>query len=111
MDLARRISFELYACSAKWFDLSHSYTTVLSGQLKSNEFRANDRFKDLNCISIYLAIHSLLSEMSSLRDYLAEFIAQHLLIGDMPDNRFTKMSTLISGLKKRPDLLIPHEYA
>ena len=76
MDLARRISFELHACSAKWFDLSHAYGAVLSGQIKSKAFRASQPFDDMNCSSVYLAIHSILSEMSSLRDYLAEFVAQ-----------------------------------
>ena len=76
MDLARRISFELYACSAKWFELSDAYGEVLSGQVKIKEHRAGQRFDTLNSLAVYVAIHSLLFEVSTLRDYLAEFVAQ-----------------------------------
>jgi hypothetical protein len=107
MDLARRISFELYACSAKWFELSHAYSAVLNGQVKIKELRAGQRFDTMHSLSVYLAIHSLLSEMSSLRDYLAEFVAQHLLTSDLPDNPYTKMSKLSDALKKRPEITHP----
>jgi hypothetical protein len=104
MDLARRISFELRACSDKWFDLSHAYGAVLSGQVKSGSFKAGRGFVDANSFSVYLAVHSLLSEMSSLRDYLAEFVAQHVLVTEMPNNPHTKMSTLRRELKKQTDV-------
>ena len=107
MDLARRISFELYACSAKWFELSHAYGDVLNGQVRIKELHAGQRFETMNSLSVYLAIHSLLSEISSLRDYLAEFAAQHLLTDDLPGNPYTKMSKLINALKKRPDITHP----
>jgi hypothetical protein len=42
--------------------------------------------------------------MSSLRDYLAEFVAQHVLVTEMPNNPHTKMSTLRKELKKRTDI-------
>lgn len=107
MDLARRISFELYACSAKWFDLSHAYGTVLSGQIKSGELRASQRFDNMNAFSLHLAIHSVLSETSSLRDYLAEFVAQHVLASELPGNPYTKMAKLADALRKQPGITHP----
>jgi hypothetical protein len=107
MDLARRISFELNACSAKWFDLFHAYEAVLNGLIRSGEFRAGQRFNDMNCFAVYLAIHSLLSEMTSLRDYLAEFVAQHVLASQLADTPYMKMSNLVGVLRKRSDLAHP----
>lgn len=107
MDLARRISFELYACSAKWFDLSHAYGTVLSGQIKSGEFNPGKRFTTMNDFALYLAIHSVLSETSSLRDYLAEFVAQHVLSSELAGNPYTKMAKLAHALRKEPGMTHP----
>lgn len=102
MDLCHRITFELRACVTKWFDIASAYSRTLSGLIREGIFRDGQRFDNGNCFFIHLGIHSLFAELATLRDYLAEVIAQYVLGSQFKHSGayISKMATLANELRK-----------
>jgi hypothetical protein len=100
MDICSRISFETKACNQKLRKLSDAYNTELWALCNGQEFSPG-RVETLNSFSIYLETHSLLRELCTLRDYLAEFVANFILKDALKaESRIRLMSSLRKEIKK-----------
>jgi hypothetical protein len=84
VDICRRIAFQLRAASWRLHDISEAYSRELSARTSEESFKEGERFESVNSFFIHLATHSFLSEMATLRDYLAEFIARYPLAAYNP---------------------------
>ena len=73
--LARSISISLVAAGLHLRALSDEYNKQLMVALEQRR-PANTRYGDLSLIGLHLACHSLVAEMSSARDYLAQIAAR-----------------------------------
>jgi len=71
-DLARSISITLKAAGIRIRDASDCYNRQLMGALHAGK-KVGARFKNVPLADLYLAFHSLLTEMASARDYLSAF--------------------------------------
>ncbi len=110
MDLCRRIDFELRAASHKWFDISWSYGRILSALTKEGVFEEGVRLDNLFSFELYLSIHSFFSEIATLRDYFAEFVANYILVKELAKERglyISKMSRLAIEFRKEPAISHP----
>jgi len=103
MDLCRRINFELKACSLKLADLSSAYHAELLSLCRRREFSEGKRFSTGNSMFVFIRTHAFLSEMGTLRDYLAEFISQFALLG----STIGSVRSMSNLRKKAPDVLRP----
>src|SRR4028118_979412 len=78
MDICSRISFEIRACNRRLRQLSKAYHIELWSLCEQQKFLPG-KIETLNSFSIYLETHDLLRELCTLRDYLAEFVANFVL--------------------------------
>lgn len=76
---AARISFELDAVEHRCCELSHAYSNQLRSISIHGDLEEYKRFADLNSGPVMHGIHAMFYELAVLRDYLAEFIACHVL--------------------------------
>ncbi len=72
--LARNLSVSLRAAGLQLRNASDEYHTQLVAALMRNQ-RVGGRFKNLSMLELHLAFHSVLAEMASARDYLAQVAA------------------------------------
>lgn len=94
MDICGRIAFEIRACNYRLRKLSEAYNIELWSLCEQNQFSPG-KFETLNSFFIYLETHALLGGLCTLRDYLAEFIANFVLQDVLDiDNRIRLMSRL-----------------
>jgi hypothetical protein len=109
MDICSRISFEVKACNLRLKQLSNAYYVELRAFCEQNSFSLG-KIKTLNSYSIYLETHDLLRELCTLRDYLAEFVANFVLSNLLqPENRIRLMNSLRKQITK--DSLLDHSIA
>lgn len=110
VDLCRRITFQIRAGSWRLHELSEAYHKELCGRIIDGEFKDGQKFESMNSFLIYLATHSFLTDMATLRDYLAEFMAKYVFM-DFNAGR-THLRTL-KGLRKNiiPSALGKHPLA
>jgi hypothetical protein len=68
----------------------------LIAKWKGKQFEGGGRrFKTINSMFVYLAIHAFLTELATLRDYLAEFLGRFVLEPYVPSSvRVRKLTTL-----------------
>lgn len=83
--VANHISYSLMSAGIKLRDASDCYHTQLIGALTRKE-ENGQRFANIQMHDIELAIHSLLSELSSARDYISTFFAKLLEAPDRTDS-------------------------
>lgn len=94
-DLSQRVKFEIQGCSWRLFDLSNAYNRELTSLCSRCKFKDGNRFQTLNTFFIFLSTHACIIEMSTLRDYLAEFMAKFIFQKYASEGmRVRKMSTL-----------------
>jgi hypothetical protein len=79
VDISRRINFQIQTSSRRLRDLSMAYHTELAVLAAEGNFAAGKRINTMNTFAIEISAHSLLSELATLRDYLAEFLATFVL--------------------------------
>jgi hypothetical protein len=100
MDICGRISFEIRACKLKLRKLSESYNIELWSLCEQEQFSPG-KIETLNSFSIYLETHDLLRELCTLRDYLAEFVANFVLKNSLnSDSRIRLMTSLRKQIDK-----------
>jgi hypothetical protein len=100
MDLCQRITFELRAANLKWFEISSAYNQVLNKVVREAKFKDSLPFNDGNTFVVYVSIHSFLAEAASLRDYLAEYIANHIL-PEQPERSEKEYISKMASLRKQ----------
>jgi hypothetical protein len=94
MDICSRIAFEIRACNLRLRQLSEAYNVELWSLCEQQRFSPG-KGETLNSFSIYLETHDLLRELCTLRDYLAEFVANFVLKSSLStDNRIRLMTSL-----------------
>lgn len=100
MDICSRIAFEMRACNLRLRQLSEAYNVELWSLCEQQQFSPG-KVETLNSFSIYLETHDLLRELCTLRDYLAEFVANFVLKGSLnTDNRIRLMASLSKQIAK-----------
>lgn len=99
--IARKLAVTLNATSFRIRDASDCYHAQLVAALIDSR-RPGTRFKNVPLMDLYLAIHSLLSEMASTRDYLAELAGYQLGAPHKIDalNRFEEWISAASRIDK-----------
>lgn len=97
VDICERISFQIKACAWRVRELSESYRQELSYQIHAGKFNQGERFQSMNGFYISLAVHSFLIEAATLRDYLAEFLSEHIF---QSQKKSTTRIRLMKGLRK-----------
>ncbi|MCB9991142.1 MAG: hypothetical protein H6867_07150 [Rhodospirillales bacterium] len=102
-DLARRVQFQITSCLWELRSISETYARELNTFCRLQSYKDNQRFETQNSLFIYMAIHAFLSNIGTLRDFLAEFIAAFLIKEILPEKRITKMNSLIKELRKLDD--------
>lgn len=75
--LARNIAVSMRAAAIRLRDASDGYHRQLSAALVENA-KAGKRFSNIPMADIHLAFHSVLTELASVRDYLAAALANQL---------------------------------
>lgn len=80
--IARRISFSFHAVGIRIRDASENFHRQLLAVTPTAKHEPQ-RFKNIQLFDIRLALHSILSELASARDYLAYWFARDL---GAPDN-------------------------
>ncbi len=75
--LARNISYSLHAAGIRLRDASDCYNTQLIAAVHEKR-KPGSRFSNPPIKDLHLSFHSVLSELSSARDYLAASLAQKL---------------------------------
>jgi len=101
-DIAGRIAFEIRACSCRLKDLSDAYSRELQALDRLGELVDYKKFQSEHTFSLYLALHAMLVDMCTLRDYLAEFIANQIFKDWLP-----KGVTYIDSMAKLRVRLLP----
>ncbi len=100
MDLCSRIAFEVKACNQRLRQLSEAYNVELWSLCEQQKFSPG-RAETLNSFSIYLETHDLLRELCTLRDYLAEFVANFVLANSLSSKqRIRLMNSLMKQIRK-----------
>lgn len=99
MDICSRIAFEMTACNLRLRQLSEAYNVELWSLCEQQKFSPG-KIETLNSFSIYLETHDLLRELCTLRDYLAEFVANFVLKGSLNTKERIR---LMSSLRKQID--------
>jgi hypothetical protein len=102
MDICSRIAFEVEACNSRLRRLSEAYNIELWSLCEQQQFSPG-KIETLNSFSIYLETHSLLRELCTLRDYLAEFVANFVLKSQLNAGDkiyLMSMSSLIKQIAK-----------
>ena len=100
MDICSRIAFEMRACSIRLRQLSEAYNVELWSLCEQQQFSPG-KVETLNSFSIYLETHGLLRELCTLRDYLAEFVANFVLKSSLhTDDRIRLMTSLKKQIVK-----------
>lgn len=100
IDICSRINFEVRACNLRLRQLSEAYNVELWSICEQHQFSPG-KIKTLNSFSIYLETHDLLRELCTLRDYLAEFVANFVLKSSLKtENRIRLMNALRKELVK-----------
>lgn len=77
-DLARSITFSLRASALRLRDCAKEYHWQNSNAVVQKQ-RPGGRFSNIKSFDLDIALHSLLVEMGSARDYLAHFISRQML--------------------------------
>ncbi len=103
LDLARRIQFQITACLWELKSISEAYRRELDTQCRLRQYKNDQRFETQNSLFICMSVHAFLSNIGTLRDYLAEYTAAFLLPDALPEKRITNMATLIKDLRKLDD--------
>lgn len=96
--LARYIAVCLRASDVRLRDLSDGYRAQLLSALRSR-IPPGHAFDNLPLSDIHLAIHSLVAEMGSARDYLAAVIGRQI---GAPPKKSDSLARLIDWLEKGP---------
>ena len=108
-DLASRIRFQIEAITWRLREISESYTTELRAQVEQGKFEENKKFSTGYSFKTFLTIHSYLIDASTLRDYLAEFLAEYVFQNYLQQKtKICRMSSLrnkVLRLAKNSDKL------
>jgi hypothetical protein len=100
MDICSRIAFEIRACNLRLRQLSEAYNVELWSLCEQQQFFPG-KIETLNSFNIYLETHDLLRELCTLRDYLAEFVANFVLKSSLKANdRIRVMASLKKEIVK-----------
>lgn len=75
--LARHIAFSIHAAGIRLRDASDGYQAQLFGAIESRR-KSGERFSNIPMADLYLAFHSVLSELASARDYIATALADRI---------------------------------
>lgn len=100
LDLSRRIQFQVTACLWELKSISEAYRRELDTKCRLQEYKDGQRFETQNSLFICMSVHAFLSNIGTLRDYLAEYTAAFLLSELLTEKRITNMATLIKDLRK-----------
>lgn len=96
---AKRINFGLLASGLRLRDLSREYQKQ-NNYAGNKQMRDGKSFSNVETLSLFLALHSVLTEMCTARDYLAQFMVKAGLTGAVGD----AMAAVASSMKKLPNL-------
>jgi len=77
-DTASRIGHQLRVCDWRLREISEAYEKQLSARMKQKDFNVGTRYEDGFTWLSYLSLQSFLVDACILRDYLAEFLAEHV---------------------------------
>lgn len=102
MDLANRIAYQVDACSYELLKISENYNKALETKYDSSEYINETVFSNLYTFPIHQSINNFFSNCSTLRDYLAEFIANFILKNQLyrpNDKRIKLMKTVVTRIK------------
>ena len=99
MDIFSRIAFEMRACSLRLRQLSEAYNVELWSLCEQQQFFSG-KIETLNSFSIYLETHDLLRELCTLRDYLAEFVANFVLKSSLNTDDKIYLMSMASLIKQ-----------
>jgi hypothetical protein len=100
MDICSRIDFGIRACNLRLRKLSEAYNIELWSLWEQQQFSPG-KIETLNSFSIYLETHDLLRELCTLRDYMAEFVANFVLQNSHnTGKRIRLMNSLIKQIEK-----------
>nr|HMN51749.1 hypothetical protein [Xanthobacteraceae bacterium] len=97
VELAKKISFSIRTSSLRLRDISFEYHRQLADAI-IGEKEQSRVFSNVKIFDLYMAIHSALVEMCSARDYLAQFISEHIL-------RISRCSTMAKLAQKLNSIL------
>lgn len=102
-DTASRIGHQLRVCDWRLREVSEAYRNQLLARLTQNDFKAGTKYEDGFTWLSYLALQSFLVDACILRDYLAEFVADHVYksMSDLKNQRITSMGTLRKKVLKK----------
>lgn len=92
---AKHVAFSLRTSAIRLRDISREYAFQTRIAVREGKPNGN-RFANIEIFDLFAALHSFLTEMCSARDYLAQFIARHVL----NDPKHTTMHSLYASLKK-----------
>ncbi|MBD3811273.1 MAG: hypothetical protein IE917_03500 [Betaproteobacteria bacterium] len=98
-DVSSRVSHQIRVCSWRLRQVSEAYREQLFAKASREKHSAGTRFEDGFTWLAYLSIQAFLVDASVLRDYLAEFYAQHLCPD--PGLLVGRPITSMGSLKKR----------
>ncbi|WP_139306129.1 hypothetical protein [Methylomonas sp. LWB] len=99
-DLSNRISHQLRVCGWRVKELSDTYHDQLVAVLERENYAKEVKFTDSFTWLCYLSIQTFLVDACILRDYLAEFIAAHIVDYYTHNQHITSMSALLKSIKK-----------
>jgi hypothetical protein len=102
IDLSHRVKFQIDSSAWRLRDLSNAYFTELNALVETRGYSNGKRIDTMNSFAIEIAVHSLLTDLATLRDYLAEFIAQYVF---RPFRTDGKNIRLMAKLKSE---ILPH---
>lgn len=101
--LATHISFSLRAAGIRLRDASDQYYKQLVAALE-NGTKIGTQFANVPLADLYLAFHSLLSEMGSARDYLAAELARRVGAPTKVDSLARLAGWASADIAARPDI-------
>lgn len=87
IDLCHRIQFQIDSSAWRLRDLSNAYHIELNALIETGGYSDGKRIHTMNSFAIEIAVHSFLTDLATLRDYLAEFIARYILHPFRTDNK------------------------
>ncbi|QSB00880.1 hypothetical protein JWZ98_19860 [Methylomonas sp. EFPC1] len=100
-DLSNRISHQLRVCGWRVKELSDRYHEQLLAILERENHVKEIKFMDNFTWLCYLSIQTFLIDACILRDYLAEFIAAHIVdFHNIRNKNINSMSSLLKDIKK-----------
>lgn len=89
-NLARNVAFALRTSALRLRDCSREYAWQNHYAIQ-RKIRPDGRFSNIKSFDLDMALHSLLADIGTARDYLAHFISRYILVDDPPVDSMAKL--------------------